>query len=429
MPAHAETRTDDVICGKTAEKREIAAENLPDITATHALIEGKDGTSYYERDADAAVKIASITKVMTALVTLDHVDDLSDTLTVDKEAADIVGSSAELQEGDTLTVEQALRGLMIPSGNDAALALAKYVGAKLDSATGDPVSVFVKAMNKKAQELGCKDTLFTNPHGLDHDEYAGDQHSTARDVVIMFKEAMTNDTFRQIVADTDSHIKVTSSDGTERNYEMDTHNDLLGQNGNIGGKTGTTDNAGYCFVSAYQIDGEELYMVVLDSDTDDQRYVDTAALAAWFDANSMDIAPVSSKRTCADGKLLVARVANESWTDRTVNVVLADPSKTQHVFVGKGTVEASFSFDKVSGSVKAGDKVGTVTLTQDGVEVGTFDLAADKDVAGPNPLQWVLVQFDRAVRLVQGKSSVAETVTYATNPEMVDAAATETTQE
>lgn len=421
--AYAEALTSDVVCGKTADERALGAESLPDITATSALVMGKDGTSYYERNADAPVKIASITKVMTAIVTLDNVSDLSETLTVDKESAEVGGSSANLKEGDTLTVEQALRGLMIPSGNDAAMALAKYVGAKLDPSSGDPLSTFVAKMNETASALGLQDTVFTNPHGLDTDQWAGDLHSNARDVIAMYAHAMENDTFRTIVGDNTSNITVTSADGTERIYEMTMHNELLGKDGNIGGKTGTTDDAGYCFVSAYTIDGEEIYMVVLHSSDDEQRYADTATLAAWFSSNSMDIAPVSSKRTCADGKILVARIPNRSWTDKTIDVTLADVSQTLHVFAAKGTVEASFDYDDISGNVYEGDKVGTVSLTQDGVDLGSYDLVADRDVAAPNPLEWVMVKFDSLIRSVQGRDTTAANITYAIDPELVEAQA------
>ena len=98
--------------------------------------------------------------------------------------------------------------------------------------------------------LGCTGTLFENPHGLDFDEWAGNMHSTAHDVALMMQEAMKSDTFREIVASDDSWIEVTGADGSDHSHSMDTHNELLGQDGNIGGKTGTTDDAGYCFTVA-----------------------------------------------------------------------------------------------------------------------------------------------------------------------------------
>ena len=151
--------------------------------------------------------------------------------------------------------EQALRGLMIPSGNDAAIVLAEYVGKKIDPKTKDAEATFVKAMNERAKKLGCTGTLFENPHGLDFDEWAGDMHSTAHDVALMMQEAMKNDTIREVVASEDSWIEVTGADGTDHSHSMDTHNYLLGQDGNIGGKTGTSTK------TTKEISGEKEYIV------------------------------------------------------------------------------------------------------------------------------------------------------------------------
>ena len=238
--AGAQVLTTDNVCGKTADARGITAENLPDIDATNALVMGKDGTVYYGRGADEQVKIASITKVMTAILTVENCK-MDEKVTVSNAAATVGNSTAGLLEGDELTVEQALRGLMIPSGNDAAVVLAEYVGKKIDPKTKDAEATFVKAMNERAKKLGCTGTLFENPHGLDFDEWAGDMHSTAHDVALMMQEAMKNDTIREVVASEDSWIEVTGADGTDHSHSMDTHNYLLGQDGNIGGKTGTAD--------------------------------------------------------------------------------------------------------------------------------------------------------------------------------------------
>lgn len=111
--AGAQVLTTDNVCGKTADERGITAENLPDIDATNALVMGKDGTVYYGRDADEQVKIASITKVMTAILTVENCK-MDEKVTVSNAAATVGNSTAGLLEGDELTVEQALRGLMIP---------------------------------------------------------------------------------------------------------------------------------------------------------------------------------------------------------------------------------------------------------------------------------------------------------------------------
>ena len=414
-PALATTSTADIICGKTAAARGTATADLPDIEAANACVMGKNGTFYYGRDADAQVKIASITKVMTAILTLENAQP-SETLTVSAEAAAIGESTAGLQTGDKLTVEQALRGLMIPSGNDAAWALAEFVGKKIDPKTKDAEQTFVATMNKRAKELGCTGTLFENPHGLDFDEWAGDMHSTAHDVAIMFKTAMENDTFREIVASTDSWIEVTGADGSDHSHSMDTHNILLGQDGNIGGKTGTTDDAGYCFTAAYDVDGDEIYTVILGSPEDGQRFTDTATLANWYYGHKKTVAIANTGKKTANGNPLMARVAETDWTDKSVDATLADPSAQMTVFSLAGEIEENVKCDEVSGSIAVGDKVGTVTLKQGGTTVAKMDLVADEEAAAPNPIEWLLVKLDRLARRIENKPLAATTEVVAKAP-------------
>lgn len=414
--ALAQTSTADVICGKTAETRGTAETDLPDIEAAEATVISKDGTVYYGRDADKEVKIASITKVMTAIVALENAKD-AEVITVSEDAASVGQSTAGLEAGDKLTVAQALRGLMIPSGNDAAIALAEFVGKRLDPKATDAQATFVKAMNKKAKELGCTNTVFENPHGLDFDEWAGNMHSTAHDVALMMQAAMKFDTFRDTIASTDSWIEVTGADGSDHSHSMDTHNYLLGEDGNIGGKTGTTDDAGYCFTAAYDRDGDEIYTVVLGSTSGDQRFTDTATLADWYYGHKVqaELASGATKKT-ASGNPLMARVAQTDWTDKTIDATLADPAQTITVFSLAGELSESASYDELSGSVSKGDKVGTITYKQDGKKVAKVDLVADEEGSGPNPIEWLLVKFDRLTRRIDNKPLTAESETVAAAP-------------
>ena len=382
--AGAQVLTTDNVCGKTADARGITAENLPDIDATNALVMGKDGTVYYGRGADEQVKIASITKVMTAILTVEN---------------------CEMDEKVTVS-------------NDAAIVLAEYVGKKIDPKTKDAEATFVKAMNERAKKLGCTGTLFENPHGLDFDEWAGDMHSTAHDVALMMQEAMKNDTIREVVASEDSWIEVTGADGTDHSHSMDTHNYLLGQDGNIGGKTGTTDDAGYCFTSAYNRDGDEIYAVVLNSTTTDQRFTDTATLANWYYGHKMTVAIANTQEKTANDNPLMARISQTDWTDKTIDATLADPAAQATVFSLAGEVTEKVSYDDLSGTVHVGDKVGSVTLKQDGTKIAVMDLVADEEGAGPNPIEWLLVKLDRLGRRIDNRPLAAESETVAKAPEM-----------
>ncbi len=415
--AGAQVLTTDNICGKAADARGIAAEDLPDIDASNAFVMGKNGTVYYARSADEQVKIASITKVMTAILAVENCK-MDEKITVSNAAATVGNSTAGLLEGDELTVEQALRGLMIPSGNDAAIALAEHVGKKLDPKTKDAVATFVKAMNEQAKKLGCTGTLFENPHGLDFDEWAGDMHSTAHDVALMMQEAMKDDTIREVMASKDPWIEVTGADGSDHSHSMDTHNVLLDQDGNIGGKTGTTDDAGYCFASAYNRDGDEIYTVVLDSSTTDQRFADTATLASWYYDHKVTVEIANTQKKTANGNPLMARVSQTDWTDKTIDATLADPTAQATVFSLAGEVTEKVSYDDLSGTVHVGDKVGSVTLKQDGTKIAVMDLVADEEGTGPNPIEWLLVKLDRLGRRIDNRPLTAESETVAKAPEV-----------
>ena len=391
----------DIICGAPESERQDAAEDRPDISARNAIVVGQDGTVYYERDADKQVKIASITKVMTAIVALEN-SDLDDEVVVDHEAATVGQSSADLREGDVLTMEEALRALLIPSGNDAGMAIASTVGATIDPESDDPFAVFIQAMNDKAAELGM-DSKFTNPHGLDFDGWEGDMHSSARDVATMFAYAMKNDTFRSLTSSDENVIEVTGADGEERSIAMIERNTILGKEGNIGGKTGGTYDALQCFVGAFSREnGGEVYTVVLGCDGDEERFADTLTLANWYYDHVVAYPVTTSTVTAMNGAPLVARVPHADWTDKDVDVTVADPEATVPVFSLAGDVEQDIQVDTVSGNVTEGQKLGTLTLSQDGREIASVELVSAENQNAPDPVSWVLVQIDRLVRLVTG---------------------------
>ncbi|MBS7158633.1 MAG: D-alanyl-D-alanine carboxypeptidase [Collinsella sp.] len=406
QPAFASQLDTDAILGIAESERDDDVSDRPDIEARNAIVVGSDGTVYFERDADAQVKIASITKVMTAIVALEN-SSLDDEVVVDHAAATVGQSSADLKEGDVLTMEEALRALLVPSGNDAAMAIASTVGAKIDPSSDDPYDAFIQAMNEKSAELGMK-SAFTNPHGLDFEDWEADMHSSARDVATMFAYAMQNDDFRALTSTTNNVITVTGADGAERDITMIERNTILGRDGNIGGKTGGTYEALQCFVGAFsREDGGEIYTVTLGSDGDEQRFADTLALANWYYDHVVAYPLVTSEAMAPDGSALVARVPHAAWTDKTVDATVADPMGAVNVFSLAGPVERSVEPEDITGDVAVGEDVGDLVLTQDGEEVARVDLIAAEDVSAPDPLSWLLVQLDRLVRTVTGEPTVA----------------------
>lgn len=422
LSAFAEVRTSDSVLGKPAEELSIDVTELPDFAAPHAIVMDKDGTIFYERDADAEVRIASITKVMTAILTLENTDG-SETMTIDHRAATVGESSAGLKEGDRLTVDSCLKALMIPSGNDAAMALATYVGHKIDPNTQDPYSTFIEAMNTKAAELGMKHSLFENPHGLDFNGWEGNLHSSAHDVALMFKYAMQNEKFRTLTSNPNNKITVVGTDGSERTLEMIERNLILGEHGNIGGKTGGTYEALQCFVGAFSRDDREVYTVTLGSDGEDQRWADTLAVANWYYDHWTALPLVHTTSKLGETPILGKAVCS-SWTDKVVRVSIDDPQAvTAPVFTLAGPVEQKLDLRELSSEVSKGDKAGTLCFTQNGTEIGKADLIAAEDIAEPSPFEWVMIQFDRVVRFFESKPSTAESsaLNKAPNPLEYDA--------
>lgn len=224
-----------------------------EVSATAAVLMDADmGQVLYEKNGDRQMLIASTTKIMTALVVLEHAapDDVI-TVTPDHMAE---GSSMYLRAGETLRVEELLYGLLLCSGNDAALALTECAGG---------LTPFVALMNEKAAALGMAHTSFANPNGLDADGH----YSTARDMAVLAAAAVENPTFRRIC----SSRSVTIGQRT-----MENHNRLLRQvEGCVGLKTGYTQAAGRTLVSCTERDGCRLVAVTLQDGND---WADHAAL-------------------------------------------------------------------------------------------------------------------------------------------------------
>lgn len=251
--AWADVRSSDVIMGATVEMRDLPEDECPSIDAEYACLMAEDGTVLFERKADEQVPIASITKVMTALVALENAP-LDTRVEVSRYAASVGESTAGLQAGDVMTLDQALSALLVPSGNDAAVAIAESVGGVLlqngaaaggadgsaNSDEGTPFAAFVNAMNEKAQQLGMTGSVFANPHGLDMGDFSDEMHCSARDVALLCQAAMKNETFRTAVDQATANVAVTRN-GSPTTITLQSTDLLLGvYEGACGIKTGYT---------------------------------------------------------------------------------------------------------------------------------------------------------------------------------------------
>ena len=214
------------------------------------VMEQSTGRVLYAANADAVLPMASTTKIMTALCVLENAE-LADTVTIDARMAGIEGSSMYLEVGETLTVEQLLYGLMLRSGNDAAVALALHVSGSVED--------FAALMNQKAEELGLSHTHFVNPHGLP----AAEHYTTARELAVITCAAYENADFRRIVA---TQYVAVPWDGHPYDRAMKNKNKMLTLcEGGNGVKTGYTKAAGRCLVSGALRQGMQLVCVVLNA--------------------------------------------------------------------------------------------------------------------------------------------------------------------
>lgn len=243
---------------------QLSAAEPPRVSASSVLVmEWSTGTVLYERNAHTRRHPASLTKIMTALIALER-GYLGDVVKVSEAAAYEAGSAMGLVPGARYTLEDLLYGAMLPSGNDACVAIAEHLGGSVEN--------FVKMMNQRALELGAHDTHFCNPHGLTEEGH----YSTAYDLAVITRYAMRLPAFRRIVSTPE--YDAWRLDKLLPHSVSSTNRLLWSYAGTEGVKTGTTAAAGECLIAAASRDGVRYITVVMDSL---DRWEDTTRLLSW----------------------------------------------------------------------------------------------------------------------------------------------------
>lgn len=357
-----------------------AAANAPATNAEAALLISPDsGMVLYEKNADERRYPASTTKIMTALLVLENVADLNETVTAqasDFETLEADSSSAGIKEGETVTVEDLLYGLMLPSGNEAAYMLARHVAGSYEA--------FVDMMNKRAEELGCTGTHFVNPCGLHDDNH----YTTARDLYKIAYAAMQDETFADIADTVQWNMSKTN---IQEERKVLTTNQLIFSSYQPwayayckGIKTGNTSQAGNCFVGYAEYGDAKLYSVVMGCDSSSLEYsnipasfTDTKALFEWgFES-------FTSKTLARQGDTVGSvNVRLSTDTDQLVLTVKNDlisllPADLDVEDLGEPQITAP---ESVNAPIKAGDVIGSATYSYNGTTYGTVELVALSDV-------------------------------------------------
>ena len=330
----------------------------------------------FEKNADKKLFPASLSKIMTAIIALENTEDLDEIkITAKASVLNLLegtdSSHADIAEGEILTMRQLLYCLIVQSANDAAVIIADYIG------NGD-INNFIQMMNDKAKELGCANTNFVNPHGL-HD---ADHYSTARDIYKMTQYAMDLPSFAEMSAETRYTIPETNKN-EERT--LVTTNYLLDKvNGGdyyyspaIGIKTGFTDQAGRCLVSAATLDGYNYMLITMgafetEDDNENYAFVDSINLYEWV-FGTLKLKPIT------DDKTPVGEVKVElSITDEFVKVA----PKNNFVTLIPEQIDASTIIiepilpDSVEAPVTLGQTLGVGKLYLGEQYLGEVDLVA-----------------------------------------------------
>ena len=332
----------------------VFSESGTSVSARAAALYCPDTDSFlFEKNADERMPMASTTKIMTALVAIRR-GKLSQRIRIPKEATGIEGSSLYLREGEVLTLEELLYGLMLRSANDAATAIALAISGSVEA--------FAEAMNEEAAALGLANTHFDNPHGLDSETH----YTTAKDLARLGAAAIANETARRIA----STYKITVGKGESARLIVN-HNKLLrSYEGAIGLKTGFTKKCGRCLVGAAERDGVTLVSTTLsapDDWNDHKRMLDYGFSALTCYA-SLKVGEYKQRILLLGGKKSSVTVENGegfSYVDRA----------------GLSAVTTRVCLNaSAAAPIKKGDTLGQILFLRDGVTLGTVPLIATEDV-------------------------------------------------
>jgi serine-type D-Ala-D-Ala carboxypeptidase (penicillin-binding protein 5/6) len=372
-----------VLCAPSAN----AADDPPAVSAPSAIvIEASSGDVLYARAAEKPRAIASTTKLMTALLTMERTK-LGDKVTASSYVASPIESKLSLRPGERLSVADLLRGLMLESANDAAVTLAEHVSGSR--------AAFVRLMNRRAQQLKLDNTHFANPIGLDE---AGN-YSSAHDLARLAVELRKYSFVRKIANRTSATLSTGYRPRTIRN-----RNTLLGRDPRVNGlKTGHTATAGYVLVGTRSRRGVTLVSVVLGTPSLAARDEDSLALLRWGETKFERVHPVTIGTVVGTAEIRYRRGA-------TVNLV-TDGSVTRTVRTGaKITIHDVNVPDTVTGPVARGQKFGYREVLADGERIAAVPIVAQAYVPGADLPQRTKDWFTRPFSLLLAVAVLGGTV-------------------
>lgn len=337
--------------------------SMDNIEARSALLmEPISGKILYEKNIDEQFAPASVTKIMTMLLAMEAVDSgkmkLEDKITCSENAKNMGGSTMLLDTGEVRTLEELLKGVAIASGNDAAVAIAEYIGGT--------ESEFVNMMNKRAQELGMKNTVFKNCNGLPAEGHI----SSARDIALMSRELLKHDT---ILKYTGTYME-TISEGRKSPIELVNHNKLVRFfDGCDGLKTGYTSEAKYCISATAKRNGVRVLSVIMGAPTYKIRNRDAGILLNY------GFSKYEGKKMLSKGE----EVQEVKMGEKTDRFFIAKAKKDLEIVIPKGSTEElkkKIVIDDLKDKYSKGDVVGKCEVYLDKDKVGEVEIYCDRDI-------------------------------------------------
>jgi len=348
------------------------------------LMESSTNKILYEKDKDKQLAPASMTKIMTFLLVLESLDKgnikLNDEVLISKNASGMGGTQLFIEENTYVTVEDLIKGLGIASANDAAVALAELVGGTEDN--------FVEMMNKRAKEIGCKNTNFMNPHGLDEEGH----YTSAYDMALIASELIKHDYALKITSTYEEYINVSG----EKHWLVNTNKLVRFYQGIDGLKTGYTDNAKYCLTATMEKNDMRLITVVMGANTKENRTSDTISMMEY--GYSMYGSNTIFKKDKFQGNIFIKNAKN-----RNVKYSL---EKDVKLIVDKNTKDVKYTheikLDDVEAPLNKGDKIGTLYLKYNN-DTLKYNLIINEDV---KKASFIKTYFNSLKDILSGNVSI-----------------------
>ena len=340
-----------------------ASEELIKGAVSGLLMDVDSGQIIYEKDIHKRVSVASMTKMMGQILIMEKIEEGSikwdDVVTVSKTAQDMGGSQIYIEEGEKISVRDLMKGIAMASGNDATVMMAEVISGSEEK--------FVKLMNKKAKELGLKNTYFKNSTGLDEEGH----YSSSYDMAIIARELITK---HPDILKFSSVYEDYLREGTDKKFWLVNTNKLVHfYDGADGLKTGHTDDAGYCLAATAKRDNLRIIAIVLGEDSASRRNSETMELLDYGFKNLKTRLLLSKNKT-------LKKIKVDKATKEIVEIILKDDLFVTEDIASEKTYEKEYVIDKIRLPIKKGDVVGKVVVYYKNKVIKKGDLTVKKDV-------------------------------------------------